>query len=704
MNIKSKLFILAPLSVFGILVISGAFTLKSSIEEGYQEKIAASQHIQSLVDSLEISFLRARRHEKDFLLRQDEKYAKRHAKVTAETNEQIDKLAELVENEYPGKLSDPIEGLRTEYATYKTAFLKLAEEKQKLGFSEKLGLQGKLRQSVHTAEEAVKIAGEPELMVKILMMRRHEKDFMMRINTKYLDRLNKRVEEFGKLPPQKFGSLTAKKEIIEQIDGYQRSFSAFVDSTLRERALRKVLSKSFAEVEPVLKNISAFANSRKAELNSSIQSSNRKLFWAILGSLLLIAAVIGFVIHLIGNSISRPISSIVRGLKAFSNGDIDVQVEGENRSDEIGDIARSFLEFKTAAAEKVELEKTASEDRKLREQERLDRERQKTLDAEKLSSAVAALGSSLQRLANGELDCQIDDTFTDEIEKLRRDFNSSVATLSNSLSKVDTSGTSIEKDVRELTSAAGELSMRTEAQAKSLEETSSALEEITATLQSSAEGAKEAAELVSATKESTSSSGKVVSDAVLAMERIENASNEISKIISVIDEIAFQTNLLALNAGVEAARAGDAGSGFAVVATEVRELAQRSTTAAKEIKELITESVNEVEAGVELVQSAGTALSEIAVQVQTVDERIRSLAEAAAEQSTGIKEINSAVQKMDQVTQQNAAMAEETSAATHNLSASSHELSKVIAKFRTSHVETMADDEKTDFEKLPLAG
>ena len=175
----------------------------------------------------------------------------------------------------------------------------------------------------------------------------------------------------------------------------------------------------------------------------------------------------------------------------------------------------------------------------------------------------------------------------------------------------------------------------------------------------------------------------MVQDAVDAMERIESASGEIENIISVIDEIVFQTNLLALNAGVEAARAGEAGKGFAVVAQEVRELAQRSATAAKQIKGLITNSGVEVSNGVALVKATGEALTTISKQVIEIDTHIQSIARASSEQSQGLIEVNKAVNEMDQVTQQNAAMVEETNAVTHRLSEDAGILAGLVGQFQT---------------------
>jgi methyl-accepting chemotaxis protein len=169
-----------------------------------------------------------------------------------------------------------------------------------------------------------------------------------------------------------------------------------------------------------------------------------------------------------------------------------------------------------------------------------------------------------------------------------------------------------------------------------------------------------------------------------AMSRIENSSNQISNIIGVIDEIAFQTNLLALNAGVEAARAGDAGRGFAVVAQEVRELAQRSATAAKEIKGLIQASTQEVSTGVTLVGKAGTALKTIGDFIVSINQHMDAIATSAKEQSVGLAEVNTAVNQMDQTTQQNAAMVEQTNAAANSLSSESANLNRMISQFHLS--------------------
>jgi methyl-accepting chemotaxis protein len=238
------------------------------------------------------------------------------------------------------------------------------------------------------------------------------------------------------------------------------------------------------------------------------------------------------------------------------------------------------------------------------------------------------------------------------------------------------------------------LARRTEQQAASLEQTAATLTEITEAVKKSAEGASHARQVVTAADADAKQSAVVVRQAVEAMGAIAKSSQQISQIISVIDEIAFQTNLLALNAGVEAARAGEAGRGFAVVASEVRALAQRSAGAAKEIKALISDSAGQVDEGVKLVAETGRSLERIMGQVTDINAVVGDIAAGAHEQSTALQEINGAIDQMNLVTQQNAAMVEESTAAGHSLSLETTRLSQLISQFqvgRTTDNEALRD-------------
>lgn len=304
--------------------------------------------------------------------------------------------------------------------------------------------------------------------------------------------------------------------------------------------------------------------------------------------------------------------------------------------------------------------------------------------AETQAHVVAQLSASLQELSRGDLTAHLAEPFAEDYEELRGNFNAAISKLSEAMMDVITVAGSIREEAADITNAADNLSRRTERSAATLEETAAALDELTSAVKSAAKGAEKANELVEQAAENAEQSGVVVRDAVDAMSKIESSSEQISKIITVIDDIAFQTNLLALNAGVEAARAGEAGRGFAVVASEVRALAQRSSDAAKEINGLISESGLHVKQGVQLVDQAGSALRSIAEAVKELSHHVGEIAASSKDQSAGISEINAAVNQLDQATQQNAAMFEETTAASHALTGEAETLAKTVGAFRTS--------------------
>lgn len=288
----------------------------------------------------------------------------------------------------------------------------------------------------------------------------------------------------------------------------------------------------------------------------------------------------------------------------------------------------------------------------------------------------------LSSLAQGDLTQKIEGHYEGSFARLKDDTNQTVDKLTEVIGEVLSSSTSVHTGADELAQGNANLSQRTEEQASSLEETASSMEEMTANVKQSEGGAKEAASLAIEAQTKAERGGTIVNKAVSAMEAINSSSKQIADIIGVIDEIAFQTNLLALNAAVEAARAGEQGKGFAVVAGEVRSLAQRSAGAAKEIKDLIRDSVEKVNDGAELVNESGGTLQEIVEAVNEVVSRVQNIAEATVEQATGINQVNVAVSQMDSMTQQNAALVEEAAAASEAMAEQAKKMQSVLAFFK----------------------
>jgi methyl-accepting chemotaxis protein len=290
--------------------------------------------------------------------------------------------------------------------------------------------------------------------------------------------------------------------------------------------------------------------------------------------------------------------------------------------------------------------------------------------------------SVASRVATGDLTSQIEEKSKDEIGQLfdaLRQMNGSLAEI---VGNVRNGTETIGMASHEIASGNADLSSRTESQASSLEETASSMEELTSTVRQNAENARQANQLVVSASEHAVRGGQVVGQVVQTMGSIKDSSRKIVDIIGVIDGIAFQTNILALNAAVEAARAGEQGRGFAVVAAEVRNLAQRSAGAAKEIKSLIGDSVEKVDAGSKLVDDAGHTMNDIVTSVKHVADIMSEITAASQEQSTGIEEVNQAITQMDEMTQQNAALVEQAAAAAESMQDQAVKLAQAVAVFK----------------------
>ncbi len=317
-----------------------------------------------------------------------------------------------------------------------------------------------------------------------------------------------------------------------------------------------------------------------------------------------------------------------------------------------------------------------------------------------LNEVVRVLGA----LAKGDLTEKITSEYHGTFGQLKDDANTTVEKLTEIVGQIQEATEAINTASREIASGNTDLSQRTEEQASSLEETASSMEELTSTVKQNAENAKQANQLAVGASDVAVKGGTVVGQVVQTMTGISESSKKIADIIGVIDGIAFQTNILALNAAVEAARAGEQGRGFAVVATEVRNLAQRSAAAAKEIKELITDSVAKVGTGTQLVDQAGKTMEEIVTSVKRVTDIMSEITAASQEQSSGIEQVSTAVSQMDEVTQQNAALVEEAAAAAESLEEQARNLAEAVAIFKLAGAgmtERRSPNRATNVERLP---
>ena len=492
------------------------------------------------------------------------------------------------------------------------------------------------------------------------------------------------IDQADSLDPSRLSEFDAYRKRFEQM---ATDMKAAIASRLRDdQASVLAMNDIAARLAIFITDVTAGnnkINDSNTQAVKELTAASGRTFWMMIG-LGVLAVVVGAVVSvwISVTKISRPLVRLGHVMCSLADGDLSAAVTGRQRSDEIGAMAQMVQVFKDNALRTVAMEAEIVANRVAAEVERSRVEAEKAREAAEDQAAIEALQQGLDALTHGDLTHQITAVLAPKTQRLKDDFNVTASRLRETIATITGAVQNIATGTAEISQASDDLSRRTENQAASLEQTAAALDEITATVRRTAEGANNAQTVVSAAKTDAEHSSGVMRDAVSAMGAIKSSAQQISQIIGVIDEIAFQTNLLALNAGVEAARAGDAGRGFAVVASEVRALAQRSAEAAKEIKQLISTSSQQVGRGVKLVSETGSSLERIVVHVAGFYTAINEISASAKEQASALAEINTAINQMDQVTQQNAAMVEQSTAASHSLTHETVELDRLTSYFQ----------------------
>jgi methyl-accepting chemotaxis protein len=442
------------------------------------------------------------------------------------------------------------------------------------------------------------------------------------------------------------------------VEAYLTTGRKMVDAAARGRSGAESqfpkFNQTFDRLEDSMEKIGLTFEDLLAERNAAAQSSS---LWILMGFALLSFLVLGVTVQLIQKTVVARLAALSERLKTMAAGEYGSPVEGAEETDEIGEIARSAEVFRQVAIAKLAAD---------REQE----------------VVVGALADGLKALAARDLTQRIQSAFAPEYETLRENFNRTSIELSAVMLQVAEAAESVSTGADEIHTASSDLAKRNELQAARVEQTGNALGEVAGNVRSTAASAKEVERVITEAHVDVVDGGEIVRQAVETMASVEQSSQQVSNIISLIEGIAFQTNLLALNAGVEAARAGEAGKGFAVVANEVRALAQRSAEAANEITALINVSTDQVNRGVSLVGQTGESFAKIMANFGRINEHVRAIAEASQGQADSLQQVSHAASDMERMTQQNAAMVEEATAAARSLAKQSGELIQLVAAFQ----------------------
>ena len=586
LKLRTQVATVGVVGLVALLAVGAIQALSASAQATRQTATDEATHAYEKVCAVNIDLLQARRHEKDFFLRNSEETVAAQDKAVSAGRRDLEALfAHIHDQGAAASLRGVVAGVEE----YSRQFQVVAAKKRDLGLSQDQGLMGVMRKAIHDIEASLKVADKQQLEVLMLMMRRHEKDFLARLDPKYGDELKARVEEFERALPEAGLPEATVADIRAKLAAYRQSFLAVMEASLGIREEGKTLSQIYGKLEPVLTSLSdTIAKDYEAsqtEMAAERSRTGTLLLWVMVGSVVLV----GLGAHLVGGAICRPLIALTGIMQRLAAGEVKLAIPVRDLSlrTEIGDMARAIRIFDQQAQQNLEM-KAAEEAENLAKLRR-QQESEELIDM--FGASVAGVFASLAH---------------------------SSETMAGTAESLGDAAAETNREAEIVTGAVGEAASNAQSVAAASEQLTAAIGEIGRLITSSSQVA-----------EAGSVQAKEVADRV---ERLREASGRIGDIVNLINNIASQTNLLALNATIEAARAGDAGKGFAVVATEVKNLANQTAKATDDIAAQIGEIQDSIAGTVESVQAIGKT-------VNGIHQATGEIAAAVTEQQSATDEI-----------------------------------------------------------------
>ncbi len=536
LRLTHKITTIGLIGVVGVVAVGGMHIYGESAMNAYRSVAIAARALSDLKIQIDMKLLEARRAEKNFLLGNDLKNAEKQAEFTKSALADLEKMNAKFSGVNVTDLSRQAEAIRAALQNYQTHFTSVVEQKVRLGLDEKSGLEGKLRSSVHDMEARIQDLHDPALLATMLMMRRHEKDFMLRRDRKYGEELKKRASQFTAELANLEVPDDVRIELTKKLADYQRDFFSWFETALKFADEEKASVDAFAAVEPIVESMSKALNVVRTDAearNIAVRDTVQQGLEIAIPFIALLVLVAGL---FVGRAVSRPMVAMRKAMVELANGNFEVVLPGLGRADEIGEIAQAVETFKLNAKQKAQEEAEAKSG-----QDKIAAELRKA-DMRKLADLFEAAVSGI----------------VETVSSAATDLESSADTLTGAAQDARERATTV-------AAASEEASTNVQSVASASEELTSSVNEIGRQVQESSRVADAAVTQAQKTNDRVS--------------ELSKAAGRIGDVVELINTIAAQTNLLALNATIEAARAGEAGRGFAVVASEVKALAEQTAKA-----------------------------------------------------------------------------------------------------------------------------